>query len=231
MKDNENRKDWKDDEVDNLMLTFLYRMLEEKSQEGVDVSYAFAKYMARITIDPDNYPVFMKLLENHNHWVIDALVGNQDLKTFFIGSLQPNTFILSSCIEILTRYQPGELYPTVLELILNLMKVCYAGAAEGYRLYPLDTNNINQIGKHLNKEEGYQSERNRLILEILDSIASLVDIGGLPAETVEIEQLATHANNIRGKFLDPSKKLNEAIPDNILKPGDYQDNEIKPTTA
>jgi hypothetical protein len=65
-------------------------------------------------------------------------------------------------------------------------------------------------------------------LNILDKVASLID-PGRPEEDQEIMAVATQANNIRGKFLDMNKSLNEAIPDLLLQTEDYTKLEIAPS--
>ena len=67
-----------------------------------------------------------------------------------------------------------------------------------------------------------------IILTILDKVASLID-PGRPEENQEITAVATQANNIRGKFLDFTKHLVEAIPDLLLETSDYKTLEVKPT--
>jgi len=43
--------------------------------------------------------------------------------------------------------------------------------------------------------------------------------------------VALQANNIRGKFLDMTKRMNEAIPDILLVRGDYTANEVRPNVV
>ena len=49
--------------------------------------------------------------------------------------------------------------------------------------------------------------------------------------TNEVKDVALQANNIRGKFLDMTKKLKEAIPDVLLERGDYTKTEVKPSVV
>jgi hypothetical protein len=72
---------------------------------------------------------------------------------------------------------------------------------------------------------------NRTILHILDRIATLADPGSLPVTDEAMQDVATQANNIRGKFLDMTKHLQEAIPTELLKRGDYRKKEIAPSFA
>ena len=59
---------WTKEEIEQLELAFLYKMFHCDSEEGVDVTVAFARYMSRVKLDSDNYPVFLKLLQFENHW-------------------------------------------------------------------------------------------------------------------------------------------------------------------
>jgi len=43
-----------------------------------------------------------------------------------------------------------------------------------------------------------------------------------------VKDVALQANNIRGKFLDMTKDINEAIPDVLLIRGDYNSAIVKP---
>ena len=101
----------------------------------------------------------------------------------------------------------------------------------GYKLYSLSITDVNNLGKHLDKSSETKLRLNNIILHILDRIASLYNIGGLPPATKEMEKIGTQANNIRGKFLDPTKNLNEAIPVKVLEKDDYKKYEIKPYTG
>lgn len=70
---------------------------------------------------------------------------------------------------------------------------------------------------------------NRSILMILDKVASLMDPGTLENEDLDIMKVATQANNIRGKFLDMTKHLNEALPELLLNKGNFEEDEVPPT--
>jgi hypothetical protein len=44
----------------------------------------------------------------------------------------------------------------------------------------------------------------------------------------EVQDVALQANNIRGKFLDMTKRMNEVIPDILLERGDWTKTEVPP---
>lgn len=214
-------------EVDALLLRYASDFVECKDGYSVFASIALSHYLVKkIGLTPDNYSVYFRLLESGNRFVIDALVGDTDPAKFF-GSIQPNTFMLQECFRMLTKWKSGEVYPKALLIIYGLLTVCYKDPGEGYRLYPLTVNDINNLGKHLDKSQDQMSPLNRIVLTTLDEISSLVEPQH-PLPSREIQDVALQANNIRGKFLDITKKLNEAIPDILLERGDYAANEIKP---
>jgi hypothetical protein len=219
---------WTVEEIDQLELTFLHKMFECRDAEGVDATVFYAKYMSKVKLDADNYPIFLMLIQFENHWVVDALLGNNNPETFF-RAVQPNTFILSECFKMFTRWKPGSIYPKSLLLLFGLLKLAYENPHEGYRMYPVSTSDVNNLGKHLDEGQDQAYPVNRTILELLDRIAALNDPGGLAAKDEKMMEAAIQANNIRGKFLDMNKHLNEAIPDNLLKRGDYQKNEVAPS--
>lgn len=219
---------WSEKEINDLELSFLHKMFDCSTQEGVDAAYSYAKFLSKEGLNPDNYPLFLKLFSTGNHWIVDALLENNDPDKFF-KVVQPNSFILSFCIEMLRNKKAGEIYPKLFLVILGILNVAYENPTEGYKIYPLTVEDVNNIGKQLDKSLGQKDNVNKAVLHLLDRLSDLV--GNLPPENKIIEQVATQANKIRGKFLDETKRLDEAIPPELLVRGDYKKNEIKPSLA
>jgi len=217
---------WNEEEINDLELLQLHSMFDCTTQEGVDVAFFYAKYISKQKLTPDNYPLFLKLLATGNHWIIDALIDNNEPFTFF-KVIQPNSFILSYCFNILEKWKSGEIYSKLFLVILGILKITYDNAINGYKIYPIAPEDVNNLGKHLDENKSQKDLVNKTILHILDRISELV--GNLPPEEEKIEKVANQANKIRGKFLDESKGLHEAIPPNLLKKGDYTKNEIPPS--
>jgi hypothetical protein len=218
---------WTEEEIDAMELSFLHKMFSCSDPEASTVTVAYALYMSKVQLDSDNYPIFLKLLQFENHWVVDALLGDKDPESFF-RPVQPNTFILSSVFRMFTRWKPGGIYPKALLVMIGLLKQAYENPLEGMRMYKINIPDINNLGKHLDKEKDQRDSVNRSLLELLDRIASLNDPGGIQPADKETQDVSTQANNIRGKFLDYTKSLAEAIPDNMLIQQDYKEKEIKP---
>jgi hypothetical protein len=219
---------WSEQEINNLELNFLHEIFDCRDVLAVDATIGYAKFISdRIKLNPDNYPVFMQLLESGNHWVIDALIGKAKPEEFF-KPVQPNSFLISECFKTLTGWKRNSIYPKSLIVIFGLLKVVYENPVEGYRLYPLTIPDLNNLGKHLDESKDQKDQVNSILLHLLDKISTLLDPGNIVTDKTVL-QIATQANNIRGKFLDITKKLNEAIPDNLLERGDFTIDEVSPS--
>jgi len=218
---------WSEKEIDALSLGYIKDVIESSEGYAAFAALAFAYYLEnKVKLNPDNYPIYFRLIESGNHWVIDTLVGEKD-PSKFLGSIQPNTFILKECFRMLTGWKAGEVYPKALVIIYGLLTLCYRVPEEGYRLYPLTVSDVNNLGKHLDKTKDQMDPLNRVVLTVLDRISSLIE-PQKPMPSNEVKDVALQANNIRGKFLDMTKHLNEAIPDVLLARGDYMAKMVKP---
>lgn len=219
---------WQQEDLNKLSLSFLNSMLACKEPQGVDVTVYFAKFLNMVGVNPDNYPIYLNFFRMRNHWVVDALLGDSDPRVVF-SQIQPNYFILEECFKAFEENQRGGMYPKSLLVFLGILEVTYKNPLEGYRVFPLNAENVNNLGKHLDEDKDQADPINRSILGILDKIASLMDPGTLETEDIEIMKVATQANNIRGKFLDMTKHLNEALPELLLNKGDFTEAEVPPT--
>lgn len=218
---------WTEEEVDKLSLGYMKDIIESREGYSAFAAVAFANFLKlKVGLNPDNYPIFFRLIESGNPWVIDTLTGDSDPKDF-LGSIQFNTFMIRECFRMLTGWKPGEVYPKALLIIYGLLTVCYKMPEEGYRIFPLTVSDVNNLGKHLDKGKDQMDPLNRIVLSMLDSISSMIE----PQKAIPslaVKDVALQANNIRGKFLDMTKSLNESIPDVLLVRGNYEDARIKP---
>jgi hypothetical protein len=218
---------WSESEIDALALSYINDIIQAKDGYSVFAAVAFSHYLVgKVGLNPDNYPIFFRLIESGNRWVIDALTEGRDPAKLF-QTIQPNTFMLQECFRMLTKWKPGEIYPKALQIIYGLLTLCYEVPEEGYRLYPLTVSDINNLGKHLDKTKDQMEPLNRIVLTTLDRIAGLIE-PQKPMPSREVQDVALQANNIRGKFLDMTKRMNEVIPDILLERGDWTKTEVPP---
>jgi hypothetical protein len=181
-----------------------------RSTEAVEASITYAKFLSSVGITPDNYPVFLRMLEIENRWVIDALIGDRD-SFVLLSSVQPNRFIVGRILAMMTRWHRGGIYHKNLSVILGVLQSVYGSPRDGYRIYPVSIADVNAIGKHLNKQKGQNDPLNRAILSVLEKFSSLED----PANP-EVEEIAIHAAAVRNAFFDERKRLEDVIPPVLL---------------
>jgi len=194
-------------EIENRLLQGIFAC---RSTEAVEAAITYANFLSSTGITPENYPVFLKMLEIENHWVIDALIGNRD-PFLLLSSVQPNRFIVERILAMMTRWHKGGIYPKNLSVILGVLQSVYSSPRDGYRIYALSIADTNAIGKHLDKEKGQDNALNRAILDVLDKISELEDAGD-PV----MEEVAIHAAAIRNAFFDDRKRMEDVIPPVLL---------------
>ena len=194
-------------EIENKLLQGIFGC---RSVDAVEAAITYANFLSTVGITPENYPVFLKMLEIENHWVIDALIGDRD-PFLLLSSVQPNRFIVGRILAMMTRWHKGGIYHKNLSVILGVLQSVYSSARDGYRIYALTIADANALGKHLDKDKGQDDPLNRAILEVLEKIADLEDAGD-----VELEEVAMHASAIRNAFFDDRKKMEDVIPPVLL---------------
>jgi hypothetical protein len=194
-------------EIENRLLQGVFGC---RSTEAVEAAISYAQYLSSVGITPDNYPVFLRMLEIENHWVIDALIGGRD-PFLLLSGVQPNKYIVGRILAMMTRWHKGGIYPKNLSVILGVLQSVYSSPRDGYRIYPLSIADANAIGKHLDKEKGQDDPLNRAILEVLEKIADLEDAGN-----TEMDEVAMHASSIRNAFFDDHKRMEDVIPPVLL---------------
>jgi len=203
----------------------LQRILAARTPEGAEAAISFARFLRLSGLDSENYPLFLKMLEIENHWVLDELLGAKD-PFLLLSTIPPNEYLVSRSFLLLTRWRPGGIYPKTLAIVLGVLQNAYSSPRDGYKIFSLSVADIDNLGKHLEKTAGQNEPRNRCILDILDRIASLE---GLRWDDT-MEAVARQAMKIRGNFFDNTKMLEDCIPQVLLVKGDYREAEVSPHT-
>jgi hypothetical protein len=204
-------------------INIIERMIGCRTVEAVEGAISYAYFLRKSGLTNDNYPLFLKLLEVENHWVIDSLLGDKD-PFLLLSSIHPNTYILLSSFKLLTNWHPGGIYPKTLAIVLGVLQATYCSPKDGNKVYNVSISDINNLGKHLNKELGQEDANNRVILNILDWMGSLAGT----TEDADVEQMSRQSNSIRTFFFDKRKKMEDIIPQVLLVKSDYIAKEIAP---
>jgi hypothetical protein len=214
---------WTKESVLEVENKILQQIMAARTGEASEASVAFARFLRMSGLDSDNYPLFLKMLEIENHWVLDALIGDRD-PFLLLSTIPPNEYLTSKCFQLLTRWRAGGIYPKTLAIVLGVLQNTYSSPRDGYKIYRLSVADVDNLGKHLEKEKGQNDPRNRCLLDILDRIGSLE---GLRWDE-SMEQVARQALKIRSNFFDNTKALEDCIPQVLLVRGDYRQEEVAP---
>jgi hypothetical protein len=142
-------------------------------------------------LDTDNYPLFLKMLRS-GYWVLDALKLGIETRSF-CSRLFPERVSLVEVLPAPHRWRAGGIYPKTLAIVLGVLQNTYSSPRDGYKIYRLSVADVDNLGKHLEKEKGQNDPRNRCLLDILDRIGSLE---GLRWDE-SMEQVARQALKIR----------------------------------
>lgn len=203
-------EDWTEEQIQEIENRLLQGIFQCRTTEAVEASITYSGFLSTIGITPENCPLFLKILEIENHWVIDALIGERD-PFLLLSAVQPNDYIVHRIFGMMTKWHKGGIYEKNLSVILGVLQSVYSSPKEGYRIYPLTIANLNAMGKHLDKEKGQDDPLNRIILEILDKLSELEGSGNS-----DMEEVAIHASNIRNAFFDERLKMDGVIPPVLL---------------
>jgi hypothetical protein len=201
---------WTETQISEIENRLLQGIFGCRTTEAVEAAVTYATFLNTVGITPENYPVFLRMLEIENHWVIDALIGDRD-PFLLLSGVQPNEFIVGRILAMMTRWHKGGIYHKNLSVILGVLQSVYSSPKDGYRIYPLSIQDVNALGKHLDKEKGQDDPLNRAILEVLEKLSELEDAGNR-----DMEEVAIHAAAIRNAFFDDRKQMEDVIPPVLL---------------
>ena len=221
--ENEKRPQTVRDSIHMTESKILQQLLSARTIESVEASISYARFLRMSGLTSENYPLFLKMLEIENHWVLDELIGDSD-PFLLLSTIPPNNYLISNSFKLLTRWRPGGIYPKTLAIVLGVLQNAYSSPRDGYKIYPLSISDIDNLGKHLEQEAGQDEPQNRCILDILEKLGS---IEGLRLDE-NMEQVARQAIRIRNSFFDNTKMLEDIIPQVLIVRGNYLEEELAP---
>ena len=176
----------------------------------VETAVTYASYLNRVGLSPENYPVFLRMLDIENHWVIDALIGNND-PAALLSAVQPNQYTVGRILSMVKQWRRGGIFAKNLAVILGVLQSVYSSPRDGLEVHVLAISDVNAIAKHLDKKKGQDDALNRAILELLDKLSALAD-----GDDLTYADIGVQAGAIKNTFLDDRKSLEDAIPSDLL---------------
>lgn len=220
-------KFWEEEELYKLQVSAVTRFMDVDTPYAVEASIEFARYLCAKGLDSDNYPLFLELLKNENRYVVEALIGKEKAFDLFV-KVQPNPYILDFCLSTLRQYAPGGVHDLTLELVFGILYRAYHSAREGNQLHALTIEDVNAVGKFLDKSRDQADPINRFILDILADIAEYRSSNN---EDPALDKVSTHATAIRNAFFDKRRSMSSVMPVEILARANYSEMLVKPRNA
>ena len=96
-------ENWTKEQVVEIENRLLQGIFQCRSTEAVEAAVTYSSFLSTIGVTPENCPLFLKILEIENHWVIDALIGERD-PFLLLSSVQPNAFIVHLSFGMMTKW-------------------------------------------------------------------------------------------------------------------------------
>ncbi len=220
-----NKKDevWTRENILSVENRILQQLMAARTPEAVEAAVSYARFLRMSGLTSQNYPLFLKMLEIENHWVLDELIGDRD-PFLLLSTIPPNRYIVSKSFALLTKWRAGGIYPKTRAIVLGVLQNAYSSPKDGYKIYPLSIADVDNLGKHLEQEKGQDDPQNRCILDILEKVGMLE---GLQLDDL-MEGVARQAMRIRGNFFDNTKILEDCIPQVLMVRGNYLEAETSP---
>jgi len=220
-------KFWNEEELYKLQLQAVSRFMKVDTPFAVEACVEFAKFLGAKGLDGDNYPLYLELLKDENRYVVEALVGTEKAFDLFTR-VQPNPYIIEFCFKTLRSYAPGSVHDLTLEMIFGILYRTYHSAKEGHALYALSIEDVNAVGKFLDKSRDQNDPINRFILDILADIAEYRSINN---EDPIVDKNSAHATAIRNAFFDKRRAMSSVMPPEILVRRKYEETLVKPRST
>lgn len=201
--------------INELKDMYLGDIQRVENKEAVTACYAYASFLNKWGVHPDNFYLFLEVMGVSNQWVIDSLTAEKDLVEF-LEPVIPNYFILQNTFQLLYDHKKGSLHEKVLVIITGLLKRVYKEPTEGYELYPLTVSELNHLSKHL-IENSTGGDINKNILTILSCLSKLVEY----EKSGPKYDIAKQAAKIRMNFFDSRRSLEYSLTEVLLEEDAY----------
>jgi len=213
LRQNENLADsWSEALIKRYHADQVLEFLQCRSDDAVKASVEFVKFLHQKGLNSENYPFFMRLFQLENETVIHAFLSDGKILSS-LTKMKRTSRLLGLCFDLLKGFSRHTVYEKILETLLVILNQNYRNAALGFSTYPISMNELNSIGKFLDKGKPQTNRINRIILDILGDIGELTT-----KETTEPAwmEVCARANKIRNVFFDDRTAMNGIIPDQML---------------
>lgn len=204
---------------------YLFDILKAQDLRASSALYAYARYLNRLPIQYDKFPLYLKIFESNNRFAVDALIEGFVPEDFFDLVIVPNHYIFKKIFELLDVHRCNTLYEKTVRVLCGFVAKAYSKVESGYRIYQPTITDLNNIAKHLDESKDQDYPANRAILNILQQLGDLDRLHETDKQKLDVGR---QCNRIRADFLDDQRKLVNAITSAVLKKGEQIDFGIEP---
>lgn len=204
---------------------YLYEILEAKNVPAATALYAYARFLNIQPHRNEYFPLYLKVLEANNMYAVDALLDGFEPETFFDMVIIPNHFVVKKVFRLLDKHESNSLYEKTVRVLCGMLRRVYVIPEDGYRIYQLNINDLNNLAKHLDEEFDQDYPANRVILDTLQYLSDLDNLNEREKRKLDVGR---QANRIRGDFMDHTRRLNQAITDAVLRKAETVDLGVQP---
>jgi hypothetical protein len=198
---------WNEEDIFRLQSDIISSFLEKDTPQSTETSVEFAKFLNYRQLDDRSYPIFLELLLHKNVDVIDALISD-GAPLYSFKKLQRSKVLVKAVFDMLEKLSINS-YQKALEALLGVLYLNYRQPIKGWELYEPTIENLNYVGKYLDKNKPQSDKINRIVLDILGDIGEL---SSQETEDKEIDRIGAHANKIRNVYFDNRDQMDKVIP-------------------
>lgn len=213
LRQNENLTDsWDESLIEKFHADQALEFLRCENDHAVKASVEFVKFLNHKGLDNENYPFYMRLFLLENENVIHAFLSDGKVLNS-LKLLKRSPGLIRLVFDLLKQFSRDTVYEKILETLLEMLAGTYRNAVYGFGIYPISLNELNYIGKFLDKGKPQANKINRIILDILADLGDLTTKDTTEPAWLEV---CARANKIRNVFFDNRASMGGIIPDAIL---------------
>jgi hypothetical protein len=180
---------------------YINKILSDTSEGNKENIIGLTKFIRTFPLNDETSHLFQKIIDSNIKEAAEIVFKNRNPETYF-STLRTSRELISNAMTTLVKYS----YKTLNELsalsCLGILQNNYQNGKDGLKIYPLNSSDIQHIGKFLMKDD---TKIIKIIIDLLDSIWR--------SDTHDISVLS---KNIINSFYDNKKNLTDFIPENLL---------------
>ena len=101
-----NKEVWSDLSIFRVENHIVNNIFACRTTDAVEAAITYSTFLRKSGLTNENYPLWLKLLEVENHWVIDALIRDKD-PFLLLSPIPPNSYLMLETLQAADQVAPG----------------------------------------------------------------------------------------------------------------------------